>query len=55
VDISINGGGAKLDSNTYHGTIGFKICDKMARGIISGKFLFSNEAGMSDDQHLDNI
>jgi hypothetical protein len=55
VEISITVDGAKLDPNTHQVTIGFKICDKMARDPVSGKFLFSNDEGVSDDQHLDNM
>jgi hypothetical protein len=55
VEISITVDGAKLDPNTHHFTIGFKICDKMARAPVSGKFLLSNDEGVSDDQHLDNM
>jgi hypothetical protein len=54
VEISITVNGAKLDSNTHHVTIGFKLWDKISHYPISGKFLFPNEAGMSDSQHLDN-
>jgi hypothetical protein len=55
VEISIAVDGAKLDPNTHHVKIGFKICDKMARDPVSGKFLFSNDEGVSDDHHLDNM
>jgi hypothetical protein len=54
VEISITVDGAELDPNTHHVTIGFKICDKMARDPASGKFLFLNEEGVSDAQQLDN-
>jgi hypothetical protein len=55
VEISITVDGAKLDPNTNHVTIGFKICDKMARDPVSGKFLFLNDEGVSDSHHLDNM
>jgi hypothetical protein len=48
VEISITVAGAKLYSNTHHVMIRFKICDKMARDPVSGKFLFSNDKGVSD-------
>jgi hypothetical protein len=54
-EILITVDGAKLDPNTHHITIGFEICDKMARDPVSGKFLFSNDEGVSDAQHLDNM
>jgi hypothetical protein len=55
VEMLITVDGAKLDPNAHHVTIGFKICDKMARDPVSGKFLFSNDEGVSDAHHLDNI
>jgi hypothetical protein len=55
VEISITVNGAKLESSIHHVTIGFKIFGKMFRDPISGMFLFSNEAGMCDEQHLDNM
>jgi hypothetical protein len=47
--------GAKLDSNTHRVTSGLNICDKKAWDPVTCKFLFANEAGVSDKEHLNNI
>jgi hypothetical protein len=34
---------------------GFKVCDKLAQDIFTGKYMFANEDGEKDDKHLDNL
>jgi hypothetical protein len=55
VEILITVYGAKLDANTRHVIIGFKICDKKARGPVTGKYILSSEDGLCDEEHLDNM
>jgi hypothetical protein len=45
---------ARLDDNSQHVTIGFKICEKLANDPVAGKYMFVNEDGEKDDEHLDN-
>jgi hypothetical protein len=40
VEIALTVDGAKLDDQVHHITTGFKICDKRARGPVSGKMIF---------------
>jgi hypothetical protein len=46
--------GAKLD-NSGQVTIGFKICDKIAKYPVTGKYIYTNAKGEKDDEHIDNL
>jgi hypothetical protein len=45
VEIAVTVDGARLDGNCQHVTIGLKICDKLAKDQVTGKYIFANEDG----------
>jgi hypothetical protein len=48
--------GAKLDDNSGHVTIVFKICDKREKYPVTYKYiLYANAEGEKDDEHMDNV
>jgi hypothetical protein len=47
--------GAKLDDNSGHVTIGYKICDKREKYPVTGKYIYTNTEGEKDDEHMDNL
>jgi hypothetical protein len=55
VEIHVTVGGANLDANLGHVTIGFKICDKSATDPVTGKYIYKNVEGLKDDNQLDNL
>jgi hypothetical protein len=56
VEISVTADGvSRIDDNYQHIKIGFKICDKLAKDPVTGKYMFVNGDGEKDDEHLDNI
>jgi hypothetical protein len=55
VEIYVTVDGAKLDDNSGHVTIGFKICDKRAKYKVSGKYIYANVEGEKDDEQMDNL
>jgi hypothetical protein len=55
VEISITVDGAKIDANSGHVTIVFKICDKNAKYHVTVKYIYTHLDGFKDDDHLDNL
>jgi hypothetical protein len=55
VEIAATVDDARLDDNCQHITIGFKFCDKLAKYPVTGKYIFANEDGEKDDEHIDNL
>jgi hypothetical protein len=55
VNIYVTVDGEKLDANSGHVTIGFKIYDKNAKDPVTGKYICTNLEGLKDDDHLDNL
>jgi hypothetical protein len=43
VEIAVTVDSARLDGNCQHVTIGFKICDKLGKYTVAGKYFFVNE------------
>jgi hypothetical protein len=55
VEISVTVDGAKLDVDSGHVIIGFKIRDKNSKYHVTGKYIYTNLDGLKDDNHLDNL
>jgi hypothetical protein len=55
IEIYVTVDGAKLDENSGHVTIVFKICNKNAKDPVTGKYIHTHLEGLKDDDHVDNL